>query len=153
MRNSKVTTFAAVALSLLAAVQTASAQKPKPDPFRQFDTPVRRFSEKQPPRVGQRMASQMLDALPRFKGLSQDSAAVLLYRQSRHHIIVLSQCDFELRLSRQNASPGWQALSDSVARDARRIVRHERLTTSEINEVLNRAARMARFCMDAGSSW
>jgi hypothetical protein len=137
---------------LLGAAQATYAQKP--DSFRKFGIPELRPAEKQPHRVGQRMASQMLRQMPRFKGISRDSASVLLIRQSKHHIIVLSQCDFELRLSRQNASPAWQALSDSGARDTRRVViRNERLTAAEINEVLNRAARMARFCMSAGSGF
>ena len=108
--------------------------------------------DKRVKRVGERMAADMLSGMRRFKGAPRDSALQLLARQTKHHMIVLSQCDFELHLSQQNASVAWQALSDSVARDTRRIVlRGERLTNPEINDVLNRAARMAQFCMDARS--
>ena len=144
---------AAVTATLLFGASAAHAQSH--DAFHNVPiSATRSLTDKRVKRVGERMAAEMLDRMQRFKGAPRDSAMLLLARQTKYHMIVLSQCDFELHLSRQNASPSWQALSDSIARDTRRIVlRGERLTNTEINDVLNRAARMAQFCMSARSDW
>ena len=143
-------------LTMLAVFSVAAeGRAQKPDSFRKHESHSHRASDKRPQRVGDRMADDMVGAMRRFKGAPHDSALRLLFRQSKHHLIVQSQCDFELRMSRQNASPTWQALSDSVARDTRRVVsRYERLSPAEINDVLGRAARMAEFCRSANrSAW
>jgi hypothetical protein len=148
-----VVACAVVVATLLFGASAARAQSH--DSFHNMPiTTTRPLNDKRVKRVGERMAAEMLARMQRFKGAPRDSAMLLLARQTQYHMIVLSQCDFELHFSRQNASPAWQALADSIARDTRRIVlRGERLTNGQINDVLNRAARMAQFCMNARSDW
>jgi len=153
MISKRNVTSAALAAALLVGASSARAQNH--DSFHNLPiSTTRPLPDKRVKRVGERMAAEMLDRMQRFKGAPRDSALRLLARQTKFHMIVLSQCDFELHFSRLNASPPWQALADSIASDTHRIVlRGERLNNEEINDVLNRAARMAQFCMSAPGSW